>query len=149
MLWRIGMVDPTMLAAGAIAKLAFDEFIKVGAGETAKKTIGEVIDLVKSLRDKIRAKFQGDQKAETALAQIEQDGSQAALTKLKVYLDDAMTEDTVFANELRLIAQQIINIQNQNIEGDRTYNQTSGRDLININTEKFEGGVNINNAPDS
>ena len=132
------MVDPVTLAAGAIAKIAFDEFVKAGSGEAAKKTVGGAVDLVKSLRDKIRAKFQGDKKVETALAQLEQEGSQAALTKLEVYLDDAMTEDAVFAQDIRHVAQQIINIQNQNIEGDRTYNQTAGRDIINI--EKVNGG---------
>jgi adenine-specific DNA methylase len=134
------MVDPATLAAGAIAKIAFDEFVKSGAGEAAKQTVGGAIGLVKSLRDKIRAKFQGDKKAETALAQVEQDGSPAALTKLEVYLDDAMAEDTGFANDLRQIAQQIINIQNQNTEGDRTYHQTAGRDIFNV--EKIEGGSN-------
>jgi len=134
------MLDPATLATGAIVKLAFDEFVKAGAGEAAKKTMGGAIELVKTLRDKIRAKFQGDKKAETALAQVEQDGSQAALTKLEVYLDDAMTEDTGFANDLRQVAQQIINIQNQNTEGDRTYNQTAGRDIFNVET--IEGGSN-------
>ena len=61
-------MDPvTTLAAGAITKLAFDEFIKSGSGELAKKSLGGAIGLVKNLRDKIRAKFQGDKKAETAL----------------------------------------------------------------------------------
>lgn len=45
------------LATGAIAKIAFDEFVKAGAGETAKKSIGGAIELVKSLRDRIRARF--------------------------------------------------------------------------------------------
>jgi len=104
------MVDPATLAAGAIAKLAFDEFIKSGSGELAKKSLGGAIELVKSLRDKIRAQFQGDKKAETALAQVEQEGSQAALTKLEVYLDDAMAEDAGFAYDIRQVAQQIQNL---------------------------------------
>jgi hypothetical protein len=134
------MLDPATLAAGAIVKIAFDEFVKAGAGESAKKTVAGAIDLIKNLRDKIRAKFQGNKKAEMALSQVEQDGSQAALTKLEVYLDDAMTEDTGFADDLRQMAHQIINIQNQNTEGDRTYNQTAGRDIFNV--EKIEGGSN-------
>jgi hypothetical protein len=52
------MEPVTTLAAGAIAKIAFDEFVKSGAGEFAKKTVGGAIDLVKNLRDRIRAKFQ-------------------------------------------------------------------------------------------
>ncbi len=129
------MLDPTTLAAGAIVKLAFDEFVKAGAGETAKKTVGGALDLVKSLRDKIRAKFQGDKKAEAALSQVAQDGSQAALTKLEVYLDDAMTEDSTFAEEIRQVAQQIININNQSISSRQYINQ--GRDQFNI--ESIQG----------
>lgn len=96
------------LATGAIAKIAFDEFVKAGAGETAKKTVGGAIDLIKSLRDKIRTKFQGNKRAEIALAQVEQEGSPAALTKLEVYLDDAMAEAPTFAEDIRQVAQQII-----------------------------------------
>jgi hypothetical protein len=136
------MVDPATLAAGAIAKIAFDEFVKSGAGEVAKKTVGGAIDLVKGLRDKIRDKFQGDKKAEKALAQVTQDGSSAALTKLEVYLDDAMAEDPTFAHDIRQVAQQIINIQNQSIS-TRQYNN-SGRDQINI--ENIQGNPRIGGA---
>ena len=83
------MVDPATLAAGAIVKIAFDEFVKAGSREVAKKTVGSTIDLAKGLRDKIWAKFQGNQRAETALMQVEQDASQTALTKLEVYLNSA------------------------------------------------------------
>jgi hypothetical protein len=48
------MVDPATFTATAIAKLAFDEFIKSGAGELAKKSIGGAIDQVKHLRDRIQ-----------------------------------------------------------------------------------------------
>ena len=134
------MVEPVMtLAAGAITKLAFDEFVKSGAGEAAKKTVEGAIDLVKSLRGKIHAKFQGDNKAETALAQVEQNGSQSALTKLEVYLDDAMTEDPDFAHDVQQIARQIVNIENQSIS-TRQYNN-SGRDQINI--ENVQGNPRI------
>jgi hypothetical protein len=136
------MVDPATLAAGAITKIAFDEFVKSGAGEVAKKTVGGAIDLVKSLRDKIRAKFHGDKKAETALAQVTQDGSPAALTKLEVYLDDAMAEDPTFAHDIRQVVQQIVNIQSQSIS-TRQYSN-SGRDQINI--ENIQGNPRIGGA---
>ncbi len=126
------MEPVTTLAASAIAKLAFDEFIKSGSGELAKKSLSGAIDLVNHLRDKIAAKCQGDKRAETALAQVEQDGSQAALTKLEVYLDDAMTEDPDFAHDVRQVAQQIINIENQNLSSRQYTNY--GRDQINIDT---------------
>lgn len=133
------MVEPTTLAAGAILKLAFDEFIKGGAEETAKKTVGGALALIKSLRNKIQDKFQGDQKAEAALSQVEKDGSQEAFKKLEVYLDDVMTEDPTFAHEVRQVAQQIINIEKQNISSRQYNNQ--GRDQINI--ENMQGNQRI------
>ncbi|NJP10387.1 MAG: hypothetical protein HC866_13670 [Leptolyngbyaceae cyanobacterium RU_5_1] len=96
------MEPVTALTAGAIAQLAFNEFLKSGAGELAKKSLGGAIDLVKTLRNTIKAKLKGNPKAETALAAVEQEGSQAALTKLEVYLEDAMTRSLVFERlELR------------------------------------------------
>lgn len=74
------MIDPTTIAAGAIAKLAFDEFVKSGAGEAAK-------ELVKTLKEKIKAKFEGNERATAALAEVERDGSEAALEKVGKYLD--------------------------------------------------------------
>lgn len=135
------MIDPvTTIAAGAILNLAFEEFAKSGAEEVAKKTVEGSIALAKKLRDQITARFKGNAKAEAAIATVENDNSPAALNRLEVYLDDAMSDDPVFAGELRQVAQQIINIQNQNTEGDRTYNQKAGRDIFNV--EKIEGGSN-------
>lgn len=44
------MVEPVTLAAGAIAKLAFDEFVKSGAGEVAKQSVGGAVEPVKGKR---------------------------------------------------------------------------------------------------
>ena len=134
-------MEPITAIAGAkLVELAFNEFVKSGAGEIAKKTVGGAIDLVKNLRDKIKAKFQGNERAEKALAEVEQNGNSAALDKVTKYLDLELVEDEAFARDVKQIAQQIINIQNQNTEGDRTYNQNAGRDIINV--EKVEGGSN-------
>lgn len=126
-------MDPlTTLTASAIAKIALDEFAKAGAGELAKKTVGDAISLVKSLRNQISAKFKGNLKAEAALAEAEQQGTPEAIAKVGKYLDLEMDDDPNFATELRHIAQQIINIQNQNLS-TRTYTN-QGRDQINIET---------------
>jgi hypothetical protein len=121
----------TAIAAAKVAELAFNEFIKSGAGEIAKKTVGGAIDLVKNLRDKIKAKFQGNERAEKAIAEVEKEGNSAALDKVTKYLDLELVEDEAFATEVRQIAQQIIN-QNQN-NSSREYNNY-GRDQINIET---------------
>ena len=122
----------TAIAAAKLVELAFNEFVKSGVGEIAKKTVGGAIDLVKNLRDKIKAKFQGNKRAEQALAEVEQEGNSAALDKVTKYLDLELDEDEAFATEVRQIAQQIINIQNQN-NSSREYNNY-GRDQINIET---------------
>ena len=122
----------TAIAAAKLVELAFNEFVKSGAGEIAKKTVGGAIDLVKNLRDKIKAKFQGNERAEKALAEVEKEGNSAALDKVTKYLDLELDEDEAFATEVRQIAQQIINIQNQN-NSSREYNN-NGRDQINIET---------------
>ena len=122
----------TAIAAAEIVKIAFQEFAKSGAGELAKKSVGGAIDLVKNLRDKIKAKFQGNERAEKALAEVEKEGNSAALDKVTKYLDLELDEDEAFATEVRQIAQQIIKIQNQN-NSSREYNNY-GRDQINIET---------------
>ncbi len=121
------------LAAGAIAKLAFDEFVKSSAGEAAKRSVSGAIELVKNLRGKIKAKFAGNDRAAAALAEVEQQGSEAALQKVSKYLDLEMDEDKTFATEIRQMAQQIINIQNQNTTTLNQQNLNYGRDQNIIN----------------
>ena len=128
----------TAIAAAKIVEVAFQEFAKSGAGELAKKSVGGAINLIKNLRDKIKAKFQGSERVEKALAEVEQ-GNSEALGKVVKYLDIELDEDEVFAKEVRQIAQQIINIQNQN-SSSREYNNY-GRDQINI--ENIQGNPRI------
>lgn len=128
----------TAIAAAKIVEVAFQEFAKSGAGELAKKSVGGAINLIKNLRDKIKAKFQGNERVEKALAEVEQ-GNSEALGKVVKYLDIELDEDEVFAKEVRQIAQQIINIQNQN-SSSREYNNY-GRDQINI--ENIQGNPRI------
>jgi hypothetical protein len=126
------MIDPATIAAGAIAKIAFDEFVKSGAGEVAKKTVGGAVELVKTLRERIKAKFAGNERATAALAEVERDGSEAALEKVGKYLDLEMDEEQGFAEEVRQMAHQIINIQNQNTTQIERQYINQGRDQINI-----------------
>jgi hypothetical protein len=126
-------MDPlTTLTAGAIAKIALDEFAKAGAGELARNVAGGAIDLVKTLYGKISTQFKGNPKAEAALTEAEQQGTPEAIAKVGKYLDLEMDDNPEFASEVRQIAQQIITIQNQN-SSTRTYTN-QGRDQINIET---------------
>jgi phosphoribosylformylglycinamidine (FGAM) synthase PurS component len=94
--------------------------------------VGGAVGLVKNLQARIKAKFQGNERAKAALNELEQNGSEAALEKVGKYLDLEMDEEQGFADEVRQMAHQIINIQNQsNMQIERQYiNQ--GRDQINI-----------------
>ncbi len=98
-----------VLTGAAIAKLAFDEFVKSGAGEVAKKAVGGAIG---QLRSAIQKRFEGNKKAEAAIVKIEEERSPEALNKLAVYLDDEM-DDPQFAQTLQQLAQQVINIGKQ------------------------------------
>jgi uncharacterized protein involved in tellurium resistance len=126
------MEPVSAIAVSTIAQLAFNEFIKSGAGELAKQSLGGAIELAKQLRHKIQAKLQGNDRAQKAIAELEQQGTPATLEKVTKYLDLEMAEDETFAAEVRQIAQQIVNIQNQTVS-NREYNNY-GRDQINIET---------------
>lgn len=105
------------LTGAAIANLAFAELAKTGAAEAAKQAVGGAVEV---LRGAIRKRFAGQAKAEGAIAKAEQ-GDAAALNKLAVYLDDEMEADPQFSQNLRQIAQQIVNIGQQT---QTTVNQT-------------------------
>lgn len=113
------MTDPIVTVATAeILKLAFNEFIKTSAGETAKKLTGEALTKADELRQKTVSWFKKKQdlKAEKAIVAIQEQGSLEALNKLTTYLDDAMESEPILAQDLRQLAQQIINIQATNKE---------------------------------
>jgi len=109
------MTDPIIVVTGAkILELAFNEFIKSSAGETAKKLTSESFVKAGELRQKIVTWFKNKQdvKAEKAITAIQEQGSSEALNNLTTYLNDEMKAEPIFAQDLRQLAQQIINIQN-------------------------------------
>ncbi len=101
------MTDPITLTAGAIAALAFQEFIKSGAGELAKKFTAEAISKMKELRQLIWSRLQGNPEAESALHSVEQEGSEEELNDVVTYLKSAMKKDSAFATQVQALAQQI------------------------------------------
>ena len=136
------MTEPIIVVTGAkILELAFNEFIKSSAGETAKKLTDEAFIKAGKLRQKIVTWFKNKQdvKAEKAITAIQEQGSSEALNKLTTYLDDEMEAEPIFAQDLRQIAQQIINIESQNTS-NREY-KNYGRDMITI--EKIQGNPRI------
>lgn len=101
------MTDPvTVLTAATIADLAFRKFIESGAGELAKKFTEGAIAKMDELRQKIWAKMRGKPTAEAALTAIE-NKDLTEKDRLVAYLQVAMDDDPQFADEIRLLAQQI------------------------------------------
>jgi hypothetical protein len=100
------MPDPVTLTASAIATLAFQEFIKSGAGELAKKFTGEMIAKMGQLRELIWSRLTGKHPvAEDALAKAKA-GEQEGIDKVATLLDVQLL-DEVFAGQVQAIAQEI------------------------------------------
>jgi hypothetical protein len=136
------MTNPIVpIVATEILKLAFNEFIKTSAGETAKKLTGEAFTKAGELRQKIVSWFANKQdiEAEKAIILIQKEGSLEALNKLTTYLDDAMKTEPAFAQELQQVSQQIFNIQSQGTSNRQPIN--FGRDQIHI--EYIQGNPRI------
>jgi hypothetical protein len=103
------MTEPVSLTAGAIATLACQKFIESGAGELAKKFTTEAIATMESLLKRIWTKLRGRPRVEEVKAAIEQTQkiTPEQINQIAAYLQVAMDDDPQFANDIRLLAQQI------------------------------------------
>jgi hypothetical protein len=119
---KITMTDPITLTASAIATLAFQEFIKSGAGELAKKFTGEAIAKMGQLRELIRNRLRGKHPAaEQALEQAKA-GEQKGIDTVAKLLDVEML-DEVFAEQVRAIAKSL---QEDGVSGTRIVQNVTG-----------------------
>jgi len=102
------MPDPvtTTLTASAIATLAFQEFIKSGAGELAKKFTTESIAKMNDLRKLLWERLAGKHSVAEEALQKAQTGDKAAIKTVGTLLDVEMLDPT-FAAEVQAIAQEI------------------------------------------
>jgi hypothetical protein len=101
------MTDPVIaLTANMIASLAFQEFIKSGAGELAKRFTAEAITKMNDLRELIWQKLQGNPDAIAAIEQAK-NGSEEVLSEVATDLKRAMDKDPDFASQVQAIAQEI------------------------------------------
>ena len=99
-------MEPTTLTAAAIATLAFQEFIKSGAGELAKKFTEGAIGKMSELRQKIWERLRGKHEmAEEALKKAGT-GDKQAIDTVATLLGVEML-DPKFATEIQAIAQEI------------------------------------------
>jgi hypothetical protein len=104
------MADPvTTLTASAIAALAFQKFLESGAGELGKKFTTEAIAKMDTLLKRIWAKLRGKPRVEEVKGAIEQTKkiTPEQVNQIAAYLQVAMDEDSQFANDIQLLAQEI------------------------------------------
>jgi hypothetical protein len=98
------MADPVTMTAGAIAALAFQEFVKSGAGDLAKRFTGEAIAKMGRLRELIGGRLAGKHPA--ADEAIEKAGEQEGIDVLAALLGVELL-DKEFAGQVQAIAKEI------------------------------------------
>lgn len=141
------MVEPVSTIAGAtLVALAASKFVGKAAEKAAEKLGDEVIPAalkqagkqVDSMWQRVKLHFAGNKRAERAIAQIEAgpvESSQSAeaFEKLAVYFDDDLQEpeNQALADELRQMAQQIINIGQQQTQTAKVI--VDARDQAKVN----------------
>ncbi|MBE9098180.1 hypothetical protein [Vacuolonema iberomarrocanum] len=104
------MAEPiTTLTASAIATLAFQKFIESGAGELAKKFSTVAIAKMNTLLKRIWAKLRGKARTEEVKAAIAQTQkiTPEQVSQIAAYLHVAMDEDSQFASDIQMLAQEI------------------------------------------
>jgi hypothetical protein len=98
------MTDP--ITASAIASLAFQEFIKSGAGELAKKFTGEAIAKMGQLRELVWNRLTGKHPAADVALEKAKAGEQEGIDTVATLLGVEML-DTAFAGQVQAIAHEI------------------------------------------
>jgi hypothetical protein len=107
------MVDPAIAAtvwtASKIADLAFQKFVESSAGKLAEKFTLEAIAKMDILIKQIWNKLSGKARIDEVKASIEQIHTitPEQTSQIAAYLQVAMDEDPQFANDIRLLAQDI------------------------------------------
>jgi hypothetical protein len=101
------MPEPiTTMTASAIATLAFQEFVKSGAGELAKKFTAEAIAKMGQLRELIWKRLAGKHPAADAAIQKAQAGEQDGIDTIATLLSVELL-DRDFAGQVQAIAHEI------------------------------------------
>ncbi len=102
------MTDPvTALTASAIATLAFQEFVKSGAGDLAKRFTGEAIAKMGRLRELIWDRLAGKHPAADEAIEKAKAGQQEGIDNVAAFLGSELLIDKEFAGQVQAIAQVI------------------------------------------
>jgi hypothetical protein len=136
------MADPiTTLTTSAIATLAFQEFIKSGAGELAKKFTAEAIAKMGQLRELIWNRLTGKHPAAEQALEQAQAGKQAGIDTVATLLGVEML-DQEFAGQVQAIAQEItlLQIEDNSSMSQINYGGTNYQTKTGPNNTNFFGG---------
>jgi hypothetical protein len=102
------MTDPiTALTVSTIASLAFQEFVKSGAGELAKKFTGEAIAKMGQLRELILNRLTGKHSAIDEAIEKAKAGEKEGIENVAAFLSSELLIDKEFAGQVQAIAQEI------------------------------------------
>ena len=136
------LFTPAAIAALSASQFVITELSKGAASEAGKK-------LVVELWDKLKEKFEKNDKATRAMLTIEKEGSQKEpsklavyeLSKLAVYIDDEMQDSSDFATELHQLVQKIIN-------SDKSQHQQQTNNVTTANVSGYKNIGVLNNIGD-
>jgi hypothetical protein len=95
------------LTASAIASLAFQEFVKSGAGDLAKRFTGEAIAKMGRLRELIWGRLAGKHPAADEAIEKAKAGEQEGIDNVAAFLGSELLIDKEFAGQVQAIAKEI------------------------------------------
>jgi hypothetical protein len=143
------MTDPiTALTVSTIASLAFQEFVKSGAGELAKKFTGEAIAKMGQLRELILNRLTGKHSAIDEAIEKAKAGEKEGIENVAAFLNSELLIDKEFAGQVQAIAQEINagKLLDQSSMVQNNYNSATGYQIRNDGGENFIGNITINNT---
>ena len=146
------MVEPiTTLTASAIASLAFQKFIDSAAGELAKKFSTEAIAKMDILLKRIWSKLSGKPRIEEVKATLDKTAkiTPEQVNQIAAYLQVAMDEDPSFAQDLRVLAQEINagKLIDQSTMTQANYDNAKGWQTKVEGGTAYIGDINIHGTP--
>jgi hypothetical protein len=134
------MTDPITVAT--IVELAFTKLVETGVGEVAKKYTGAALEKIDQLYQTIRARLSKKPEAKAAIEAVERKQTQD-LSAVTQHLQAEMADDPTFADQVRQLAHQIINIEKmdgQNVQ----INARDGYQAFDNQGQLFQ---NVQNSP--
>jgi hypothetical protein len=143
------MTDPiTALTVSTIASLAFQEFVKSGAGELAKKFTGEAIAKMGQLRELILNRLTGKHSAIDEAIEKAKAGEKEGIENVAAFLNSELLIDKEFAGQVQAIAQEINagKLLDQSSMVQNNYDNATGYQIKNDGGENYMGNITINNT---